>query len=94
MRLMAVLILIFFIAIGKATFIESEHGRETAMAIVYSARWFEWLLFVLSISMVGNIFKHRLYRLEKLGSFIFHVSFLIIILGAAITRYYSFEGLM
>jgi len=40
-RLMAILFLIFALAMGVATFIENDYGTETAKALVYNAWWFE-----------------------------------------------------
>ena len=44
MRIMAFLVLLFFIAIGYATFIENDFGTQTAKALVYNATWFEILI--------------------------------------------------
>lgn len=93
MRLVAIGLLIFLIAIGAATFIESIHGVQAAKIVVYNALWFTTLLSYLSIAMVFNIIHYRMWQSEKIALFSFHVSFLIIMLGAAITRYTGYEGL-
>ena len=94
MKLMVVLILLFAISIGTATFIENDFGTESAKVLVYSAYWFEILLFLLLINLIGNIFRFKIYRLKKWSVFLFHTSFIIIIIGSAVTRYVSYEGLM
>ncbi len=94
MKTMAVLMLIFAISIGYATIIENDFGTMTAKAEVYNARWFEVLLALLAINLTLNIFKYRMYTLKKAPIFIFHFGFLVILLGAAITRYIGFEGNM
>jgi len=94
MKTMVVLTLIFAAACAVATFIENDHGTETARALVYSARWFEILMLLLSINLIGNIFRFKLYKKEKIPALIFHVGFLVILIGAAITRYVGFEGTM
>ena len=93
-ELMILLVLIFAISIGFATFIENDFGSETAWALVYGARWFEILWILLAINLIGNIFKYRMWQLRKLPALIFHLSFLMIFLGAALTRYFGYEGLM
>ncbi len=93
-RLMAVLFLVFAMAMGVATFIENDFGTETAKALVYNAWWFEWIMILFAINFFGNIFKYRLLRKKKLVVLLFHLSFLLIIIGAGITRYISFEGIM
>jgi cytochrome c-type biogenesis protein CcsB len=94
MKTMAVLMAIFAFSIGYATFIENDYGTITAKAEVYNAKWFELLLLLLSINLLVNIFKYKMYTRKKAPIFIFHVAFLVIVVGAAITRYFGFEGTM
>ncbi|MBL6657037.1 MAG: cytochrome c biogenesis protein CcsA [Flavobacteriales bacterium] len=94
MRLMAFLILLFFVAIGYATFIENDFGTQTAKALVYNATWFEIIIVLLTINMLANINRYKLWRKEKWPVLLFHISFVIIVIGAGITRYVSFEGMM
>lgn len=93
-RLMAVLLLIFAISIAVATFIENDYGSQTARAVIYNSWWFSAMLFIGIINLTGTILIHKLYRKEKLSLFIFHGAFICILLGAAITRYFGFEGYM
>jgi cytochrome c-type biogenesis protein CcsB len=93
-RLMAVLFLIFAASMGVATFIENDHGTETAKALIYNAWWFEGIMVFFAINFFGNIFKYKLLRKEKLVVLTFHLAFFLIIVGAGITRYISFEGIM
>ena len=44
--------------------------------------------------MIGNIKRYQLWRREKRPVLIFHLAFVMIALGAGITRYISFEGMM
>jgi len=62
--------------------------------LIYNSFWFELLMILLAINLIGNIIRFRMYKLKKWPVFIFHIAFLIILLGAGITRYISFEGLM
>ncbi|HEY9113272.1 MAG TPA: cytochrome c biogenesis protein CcsA [Bacteroidales bacterium] len=94
METMGILILIFAAAIGVATFIENDFGVAGSKSVVYNATWFSLLLLWLSINLVVNIFRYKMWRPRKLTMFMFHFSFLVIILGAAITRYISYEGSM
>ena len=94
MRLMAVLILLFFVAIGYATFIENDFGTQTAKALVYNTTWFEVIIVLLSINMIANINRYKLLRKEKWPVLLFHISFILIVIGAGVTRYVSFEGMM
>jgi cytochrome c-type biogenesis protein CcsB len=94
MEVMGLLILVFAISIGTATFIENDYGAVGAKVAVYHATWFEILLLLLCINLVVNIFRYKMYRREKMMVFTFHVSFIIILIGSAITRYVGYEGVM
>ncbi|MEA3371947.1 MAG: cytochrome c biogenesis protein CcsA [Campylobacterota bacterium] len=94
MKTMAALMSIFAFAIGYATFIENDYGTITAKADIYNARWFEVLMGLLTINLLLNINKHKMYTLKKAPIFIFHTAFIVIIIGAAITRYVGYEGTM
>jgi len=94
MRLMAMALIIFLVAIGAATIIESKYDIQTAKIFIYNAKWFEALLFYLTINLISNIFRYKMFQREKIAMLAFHLSFIVIIIGAGITRYISYEGLM
>ena len=84
----------FALSMGAATFVENDFGTQTARTLIYEAFWFELLMVILALSFIGNIVNYRLYRREKWPILLFHLAFLVILLGAAITRYTGFEGVM
>lgn len=94
MQVMGVLVILLAVAMAVATFIEDSSGAIAAKALVYNAWWFELAILITFISILLNIFKFKLYRINKLPVFLFHFSFLVIIIGAGITRYVSNEGTM
>lgn len=94
MRMMTLGLFVFLVAIATATFLESIYDIETAKIIIYNALWFEALLVFLSVNLIANIIRYKMYVREKIAMFLFHVSFLVIMVGAAITRFISFEGQM
>ncbi|AEA44832.1 cytochrome c biogenesis protein [Fluviicola taffensis] len=94
MRAMAMGLFIFLTAIAIATFIESYETTQAAKLWVYNAKWFELLLAFLSVNLIANIFRYQMWRREKIAVLLFHISFIVIILGAWITRYVSYEGMM
>ncbi len=94
MRAMAVGMFIFLSGIAVATFIESDQGIQAAKLWVYNALWFEILILFLTINMVANIFRYRMWSREKIAMLLFHLSFIVIMIGAGVTRYISFEGTM
>lgn len=93
-RLMAVLFLTFAIAMGVGTFIESKYNTDTARILIYNTWWFEAIMAIFVINFFGNIKKYQLHKKEKWASLLLHLSFIFILLGAFITRYISYEGMM
>ncbi len=79
---------------GSGNFIENDHGTPTAKALIYNAKWFELVMLLLIINFIGNIQRYRLLRKEKWPVLVFHLAFIFIFIGGAITRYVSFEGMM
>lgn len=94
MPFMVVLLGVFAIASGVATFIENDYGTDTSWGVVYGAWWFELIQIMLGVGIVANIIRFRLYTLKKLPAFIFHTAFLVILIGAGVTRYAGYEGIM
>jgi len=93
-RLMAILFLVFAAAMGAGTFIESYYNTDTARIWVYNTRWFEVIMVFFVINFFGNIKRYQLYKKEKWATLLLHLSFIFIIIGAGITRYISYEGMM
>ncbi|WP_297707890.1 cytochrome c biogenesis protein CcsA [uncultured Eudoraea sp.] len=93
-RLMAVLFIVFATAMAFGTFIESWYSTETARIWIYNATWFELIMVFFVINFIGNIYRYRLLRKEKWPVLTLHISWILIIVGAFVTRYISFEGMM
>ena len=89
-----ILLVIFAVAIGYATFVENNYGTSAAKTLIYNSKWLETLLLLGCLNLTGSIFKYRLINKKKFTVLLFHISFIIIIAGAAITRYFGFEGSM
>src|SRR5665647_3953175 len=88
------LLMIFAITIAYATFIENDYGTVTAQALIYHAWWFELLLFVGVINLTGSVVRYKLVSRKKWAILLFHLAFIVIIIGAGVTRYFGFEGSM
>ena len=86
--------ILFALAIGIATFIENDFGTSAAQKVIFKARWFELLLLLFSISILVNIFRYRMIQQRKWATLTFHASIILILLGAAVTRYLGYEGIM
>ena len=93
-QLMALLFVSFSVAMALGTFIESWYSTDTAKIWIYNAWWFELIMALFMANFLGNILKYRLLRKEKWAILMIHLSFILIIFGAFITRYFGFEGVM
>ena len=85
-------LLLLAVVLGFATFVESSYGAESAKVLVYGSVWFELLLLFLTISMAVIYFRHRLYKKEKMTVGLFHLAFILMVIGAGVTRYFGEEG--
>ncbi|OGS69821.1 MAG: cytochrome C biogenesis protein [Flavobacteria bacterium RIFCSPLOWO2_12_FULL_31_7] len=93
-RLMAVLFIGFAAAMAAGTFIEDAYNTETARILVYNTWWFEAIMLFFLINFFGNIKRYQLHKKEKWATLLLHLSWILIIIGAFVTRYISYEGLM
>ncbi|MDR0746698.1 MAG: cytochrome c biogenesis protein ResB [Helicobacteraceae bacterium] len=93
-RLSIFLLVFIALACAAATFIENDFGSAAARTAVYNSAWFTFTLFLLALTLLGNMIKFNMWQKDKMPIFIFHSSFIIIMLGSFITRYYGYEGLM
>ncbi|WP_044260416.1 cytochrome c biogenesis protein [Campylobacter jejuni] len=94
LRVSVVLFLLFALFCALATFIESVYGTPTAWAMVYDTFWFEYIQLLLGINLLCGMFRYKMFGLKKLPLMIFHISFLFILVGSAMTRYAGFEGIL
>ncbi|TKX33171.1 cytochrome c biogenesis protein [Campylobacter aviculae] len=92
LKISIALFLLFALFCALATFIESAYGTSTAWAMIYDTFWFEYIQLLLGINLFCGMFRYKMFNLKKIPLIIFHISFLFILVGSAITRYYGFEG--
>ncbi|WP_317162527.1 hypothetical protein [Flavobacterium haoranii] len=74
-RLMAVLFLVFAIAMAAGTFIESEYNTDTARIMVYNTWWFETIMVFFVINFLEILKNTNFIKREMVNfsySFIFY----------------------
>ena len=96
-RLTGVLFIAFAVAMAIGTFMDA--GQETSPTpltrnLIYNAWWFEAIMLLFVINFIGNIFKYNLLNKRKWPVLVLHLSWVFILLGAFVTRYISYEGVM
>ncbi len=87
-----VLLSLLAIGAGVATFIENDFGSSTARVLVYNHFWYELILTLTVFNLMGIMTKVKMIKSK--AKFIFHSSFVVMLIGAAMTRYYGYEGVM
>lgn len=88
------LLLLFAFAVGFATFVENSYGVEAARSMVYNSWWLELIMLLLTVNMIANFITYKMYKLQKLTMGVFHLAFILVIIGAGVTRYFGREGSM
>jgi cytochrome c-type biogenesis protein CcsB len=89
-----ILLIMAGIAMASGTFIEDKYDTVVARHLIYNTYWFELLFVLLSLNFLGHIKPYHMFRIEKAGGLVFHLAFVVMIIGAGITRYFGFEGSM
>ncbi len=82
------------LVLATATFIEEKYDTQTAKQLVYQAKWFEFIFLLLVLNLLGHIKQYNLLSSKKWAGLLFHIAFIVIIIGAGVTRYFGFEGSM
>lgn len=93
-RFTAILFILFPLSMGVGTFIESYYNTTTAKILIYNAWWFEVMMVFFVINFTLNIKRYNLLSFKKWPVLLLHISWILIILGAGVTRYIGFEGVM
>ena len=88
------LILLFLLGVGAAiaTFIENDFGTSSARVLVYNHWWYETVMVLTGLNLLGVIIRRKMWKRASL--FIFHTGFLVILIGAGLTRYVGQEGIL
>ena len=96
-RLTAVLFIVFAVAMGIGTFLDASSETSPtpySREMIYNAWWFEAIMGIFVLNFLGNISRYNLNTKKMWATFILHISFILIIIGAFVTRYIGYEGVM
>lgn len=86
--------ILFAAVIGVATFVENDFGTSAAQKVIFQSWWFELLLLLFGICILVNVFRFRMIQQKKWAVLMLHLAIIIIIIGAGLTRYLGYEGIM
>ncbi|MDR0845776.1 MAG: cytochrome c biogenesis protein CcsA [Tannerella sp.] len=92
---MVVLLVLYAVGLATATFVEKASGDAMlAKVLIYYSPWFFLLQFLLVVNFLLVVKNHHLLKSKRIGFLILHFSFIIILTGAAITHFFSWEGVL
>lgn len=87
-----VLMFIFAIVLGIATFVEKFQGTEVAKLFFYYSPLMLLIQFLLVVNFLAISSRYQLLDKEKIAFIIIHFAFIIILSGAFITHLFGKEG--
>lgn len=87
-----ILMFLYAFFCATATFVENDFGTAAAKSLIYDNAWFDVLHLLLGLNLIGVIFYAKLFQRKKYASLLLHFSFIVILFGAALTRYFGLEG--
>ena len=90
----AILFVLFPLSMGIGTFVESYYNTTTAKILIYNAWWFELMMVFFVVNFTFNIKRYNLLTFNKWPILLLHISWILIIVGAGVTRYIGYEGVM
>ena len=85
-----ILLVIYASTCALGTFVENDFGVWDAKILIYNTAFFNALHALIFVNLVGLIVRFRMWK--KPASFAFHSAILLIIAGAAITRFCGLEA--
>jgi hypothetical protein len=59
---MAILLIILAVGAGVATFIENDYGAQTAQILVYKHKWYELVMALTIINMMGAMVRYKMWK--------------------------------
>lgn len=89
-----ILLVVYAVAMAVATFVENSYGTPVARKWFYQSPWFLLVEFLLAVNFIWLVVKQKMLLRRQWGSLMFHSAFAVILAGAGITHFFSFEGVM
>lgn len=89
---MVVLMALFAISMAFATFVENTYGTALAKVMIYYSPLFFLIQLLLVVNFVMIAIRHHLFKNKRWGLLLVHLSFIVILTGAAITHLFGKEG--
>ena len=92
LKFAVVIILLFAIALGYGTFMESYHGTEYANRLIYKSFWFMGIQFGMFLSILFATLIRLPLKKHLYGFYVIHTGLIIIFVGSYITYQSGVDG--
>lgn len=89
-HILSVLMIVMIAVLATGTVVERLHGTEFALGHVYGTWWFVGLWALVAVLMVWMAVKTKMWK--RLSVFVMHLSILLILLGALLTKLTGWHG--
>lgn len=93
-KLTIVLLLLFGIAMGYGTWIETVYSNGAARILVYRTWWFDVMTITLALNLIGCTLRRAPYSPHQYPWLLTHVALLLIMGGSMITHRFGMQGQM
>lgn len=93
-RFTLILLVIYALLLGVATFIENAQGTPVARKLIYNQPLFYLLQLLMVVQFIVVGVRMRLWQQRKYGIWLLHVAFILILAGAMVTNLFGFEGVV
>ncbi len=93
-KLTIVLLLIFGIAMGYGTWIETVYSNGAARILVYRTWWFDLMTITLALNLIGCTLRRAPYYPHQYPWLLTHVALLLIMAASMITNRFGMQGQM
>ncbi|WP_408096449.1 cytochrome c biogenesis protein ResB [Peredibacter sp. HCB2-198] len=92
LKFAVVIILLFAIALGYGTFMESYHGTEYANRLIYKSIWFMGIQFGMFLSILFATLIRLPMKKHLYGFYVIHAGLIILFLGSYVTYQSGVDG--
>lgn len=93
-RLTIVLLVLMAGAMAYGTYVETNLSNGAARILVYRTWWFDTLIGVLALNLIGCTLRRAPYKPHQAGWITTHIALLIIMAGSVITHRFGQQGQM
>lgn len=91
---MVVLLLLYAVALGVATFVENSYGTPVAREWFYNSWWMFVLQGLLGVDFVLMAWRMQLWGQRKWGVLVLHYGFVVVLAGAMTSHVMAREGIV